>query len=294
MKSICNFTFQFRSHHRRQSQAKNIRAAAGFTLIELLVVIAIIALLAALLLPALASAKEKAHRIGCTSNFRQWGMAMIMYLDENRQVFPLPKIANGTPGAPGDYNEDAPRWTDLLAFHAAGTGESVWYNQLPQYVSSKPLWQIASDPTNFVTTPNIYNCPTAAALPPDFDPNVRIVFNCGMNYKGNTGLTTGYGTNFQATMVKNPSAFVVFTDVRGHMTESPYNGLNPAAHVGSSHCWLLQMGSRHNAGVNISFGDGHCAYYKYSYVCSNVGANSPADPGNSDINWTYNGVAIPH
>ena len=61
---------------------------AGFTLIELLVVVAIIAVLVAILLPALSRARESAHKAVCASNLRQLGIALKMYMDDNSGKLP--------------------------------------------------------------------------------------------------------------------------------------------------------------------------------------------------------------
>jgi prepilin-type N-terminal cleavage/methylation domain-containing protein len=79
----------------RQGSPVFRREGDGFTLIELLVVIAIIGILAALILPVLASSKEKARRITCAQNLRQLGVALSLYATDNGDVLPPPQQPSG-------------------------------------------------------------------------------------------------------------------------------------------------------------------------------------------------------
>jgi prepilin-type N-terminal cleavage/methylation domain-containing protein/prepilin-type processing-associated H-X9-DG protein len=303
----------------------HLKQNRGFTLIELLVVIAIIAILAGMLLPALAKAKARAQEVVCLSNLRQWGLADTMYVDDHHQIFPYPRYQNSY--CPQSAIQDNPAWLEVGPFHNKHEGDDVWFNALPPYVSQKPLYEWGSSKTlelQFYGAHSIFIDPTAytqgiAAVdknttPDDgyMIPGDRPLFSYAMNSKSLANeQINDPNIILRTSLVRHPSKFVLFSDVRNRSDETPYyadsadqypNGNSVL--LATPHCYTTRFSSRHDQGGNITFSDGHAKYFKYNYVVSDGTEIEPSgptagqtvapghDPGRPDINWDCEGYPV--
>jgi len=276
----------------------------GFTLIELLVVIAIIAILAAMLLPVLNKAKDKAKTANCLSNMRQWGIAELLYTGENSDVLPHDGMGVG-----GLY-PDSPPPPPAQPFNGS-RDQNQWFNLLPSLVNEQPLFKYtanagSSAKYNSTVIPfpggmgKIYECP-AATMPSSDLQNVsgkggEGFFSYGMNIdlkrtwdpSSGTGGTLPYPKMPKTTTLQKPTATVLMLDMAFNSSEWPFANLfysvNPAGR------WTV-FPMRHSSklGGILLFVDGHAKFYKWNYVY-NQNYSSGMDASlselhNPDIIW---------
>ena len=291
---------------KKSKENRRVGSGGAFTLIELLVVITIIAILAALLLPALANAKAKAQRIQCISNNKQWSLAEQIYATDNNDGMPRDgtdkggefdyfnsaDTAGGSPGSPSD--------------------PAAWYNLLPPNVAELPLANYYAEASNSPLAAKyvlpfpgnnigkIFECPVAPTPPKDnflqggqygffsycMDIDLKLLSSIVNKVDGNDFV---YPAMPSLSSIRNPSAQVLMTEeafspTQENYTSSPQNnGIFPCER------WT-NFPKRHDNGGVLSFLDGHAAWFPWSYVYnSNAPAATPSlEKLNYDIWWDPN------
>ena len=231
----------------------------AFTLIELLVVIAIIAILMAILMPALNRVKEQGKRAACLGNMRQLTLTWIMYADDNDD-----KIVNGE----ADNGQDGVASTPTSGRHK---GEQFWTGDdiadfwagtsLPEQLQKKAIRDGALFP--YCKDENLYRCPTGVrgemrtyTITDAMNGLARDGTHNNFVSGARNGRTVLWIKRRSEISAPGPAFRIVFLD-EGRITPDSY-----ATHYVNERWWDPPF-VRHGDGTNVSYADGHAAYWKY-------------------------------
>ena len=251
------------------------RGRQGFTLIELLVVIAIIAILAAMLLPALAKARQKAQGICCLSNTKQLALAWLMYAHDNND-----RLVNNA-GIDGTEASRTNNWVaDVMGYS-------------PQEDTNTTLLQAGLLAPQVARNTGIYHCPADRTMTTEPDgrqyPRVRSVsMNAFVGPWDAAGsqLLPGWAQFVRLSAIRKPSMIFVFLD------ESPQT-INDGWYIfcnngPTGNLWSDMPASYHNGACGFSFADGHSEIKHWLVRTTIVPFSSwpvPTGPNRSDFLW---------
>ena len=280
------------------SLPKRTKHKNAFTLIELLVVIAIIAILAAMLLPALSKAKLKAQGAACLSNMKQLDLAWLLYANDYAE-----KVALNPSGDAGAVGEPGSPWGAWVAGWLVYTPGSSTDNTNTALLVGSAYQQYGSI-GGYLKSPGVYHCPGDKSSDPVYGPRVR---SCSMNgFVGPVAdgklsgqlLTSGYECYTRTTDFKRltPVNAFVFLDERASSIDDGWfyistAGYNPSGTTASITVRNLPA-VYHNNCSSFSFADGHAEIHKWrSASFANLSGNTqsttygPNQDGYNDGYW---------
>jgi prepilin-type N-terminal cleavage/methylation domain-containing protein/prepilin-type processing-associated H-X9-DG protein len=233
------------------------QAVSGFTLVELLVVIAIISILAAILLPVLSQAKEKAQSIACMDNLKQLQLCFHLYAVDNGDFMPPNDFVYDMSTMQAFPGNEGPSWcTNVAPFDIDPAGISG--GLLFQYNTSFGIYRCPADQST-VQLPD----GTLLSQPRFRSYNMSQSID-GMSYDGQIA---GYIPHYSKTTEPRspvPASLLVFIDMHQDEIIDDQFGIPVAVDDWYAYgYWWDIPANRHNQGANFSFGDGHVEHWHW-------------------------------